>query len=128
MLEAAVVIGPAGQPVFWHLPFGRTTGSIPDSRTLWEVLWDGRQTILGVAHSHPGGGVPTPSGTDLTTFAAVEAGLGVRLSWWITSSTRLVVCYWEGPGQLDYRVQVVNEEPPWADQLREQSKGATLVE
>ena len=41
--------------------------------------------LAGVAHSHPGGGIPTPSWEDLTTFAAVEDGLGQRLVWWIVS-------------------------------------------
>jgi hypothetical protein len=117
MIEAGVVITGAGA-VFWHLPNGRTGGSLPDSRQLWDVLWELRkEELLGFAHSHPGGGIPGPSYTDLTTFAAVELGLGRRLNWWITSSERMILLNWQGPDKLDYQASLV-EEPDWATQLR----------
>ena len=40
MIEAGVVIDRAMNPIFWHLPEGRTAGSIPDTRVLWDVLWE----------------------------------------------------------------------------------------
>jgi len=102
MIEAGVVIGDAGDPLFWHLPEGRTSGSIPDTRVLWDVLWDNRDVVRGFAHSHPGSGPPAPSHTDLGTFVAIEQALGKRLTWWITSSNRL----------LELR-QVDEPCPPW---------------
>lgn len=125
MLETAVVISAHGAgvsvPIYWHKPEGRTGGSIPDSTKLWDILWENRKTILGVAHSHPGSGLPGPSYTDVTTFAPLEAALGVRLDWWITSSTHLVVCRWVGPDRLHYGVEIVKEEPEWAQSLRDMS-------
>jgi proteasome lid subunit RPN8/RPN11 len=122
MIEAGVVITEAG-PIFWHLPAGRTGGYIPDSRKLWDVLLEHADAeLLGFAHSHPGSGVPGPSHTDITTFAAIEAGLGRRLDWWITSSDHIIHLRWCGPGRLEYEAAVV-EELDWASQLRNYSTG-----
>ena len=85
MLEAAAVIDTTGSLIHWHVPAGRSAVSLPDSRSLWSVLWDSRDRLAGVAHTHPGTGRPVPSWEDLTTFSACEAGLGVRLSWWRTA-------------------------------------------
>jgi len=122
MIEAGVVIIGQARPVYWHSPDGRTGGSLPDSRKLWDVLWDHRKAQgLGFAHSHPGGGMPGPSMIDVTTFAAVEAGLGRRLTWWITSSDHVIALWWSGPGKLDYESSLI-PEPDWAKQLRENSE------
>lgn len=121
MIEAGVVVI-AGEPLFWHLPAGRTGGSLPDSPTLWEVLWEHRKAPdIGFAHSHPGSGVPGPSWTDVTTFAAVELGLGRRLDWWITSSDHVILLGWRGPKKHNYYSNLV-EEPYWAAQLRAHSE------
>lgn len=136
MIEAGVVIGKNYEPLFWHLPKGRTGGSIPDTRSLWDVLWDNRDIVLGFAHSHPGAGIPGPSQTDITTFIAVEAALGRRLHWWITSADSLLVCNWT-PDELPpwgkvshtsprgvkdiYQTVVLCENPDWADELRRHS-------
>lgn len=121
MIEAGVVVTMTGA-VYWHLPDGRSGGALPDSRRLWDVLWELRkEEFLGFAHSHPGSGTPGPSWTDLTTFAAVELGLGRRLDWWITSSNRVILLGWAGPGKHDYNASLV-EEPTWAEQLRDYSK------
>lgn len=122
MIEAGVVIDKQGNALHWHLPPGRNTGALPDSRDLWDVLWENRDTIAGFAHSHPGSGVTGPSSTDLTTFAAVEAGLGRRLVWWITSSDHLIALRWVGPGRLTYHSVNVDEEPEWVHELRRLSE------
>lgn len=124
MMEAGVVIA-GGKPVFWHLPKGRSAGSLPDSRDLWDVLWEHRETLDGFAHSHPGSGWPGPSQTDVTTFLAVERALGRRLKWWITSRTNMILLTWGGskPGDLVYDTTSIDgpEEPSWVWKLREHS-------
>ena len=124
MIEVGVVIDTSGNPVFWHLPRGRTSVSLPDSRTLWEVLWAQHtaDTLLGFAHSHPGSGVPGPSYTDVTTFAAVEAALGRRITWWITSSDHVVAVEWSGPDKHSYQATLIPEPPAWVVLLREASE------
>jgi proteasome lid subunit RPN8/RPN11 len=53
------------------------------------VLWDYRQVLGGVVHTHPWEGPTEPSQTDVTTFAAVEQGLGKRLIWPIATMTNV---------------------------------------
>lgn len=118
-IEAAVVINSEGQAIYWHEPKERTSVSLPDSEKLWRVIWDNRQEISGIAHSHPGSGLPGPSEEDVTTFAGIEAALGRRLLWWITSSNRLVVCWWVGPHKYSYQVDTVEHaQPNWLPKLR----------
>lgn len=116
MMEVAVVIAKNGEPIYWHLPPGREAVRIPDTRTLNEVLVQNRDLVQGVAHSHPGAGVPGPSYEDVTTFAAIE-GNSWRLDWWIASQDHLVVCRWVGPDRLSYGRQVI-ADLPWVHELR----------
>jgi hypothetical protein len=119
MLETAVVIDKQGRAIHWHVPPGRTVGSLPDSGDLWQVLWDARDTLSGVAHTHPGAGSPLPSREDVTTFAAVEAGLGVRLIWWIASSDHLAAFRHTGPDRYDYAAAAApDHDPAWLPRLR----------
>lgn len=123
-MEAGVLIDLAGSPLYWHLPLGRTGVSLPDSKELWEVIWENRDRISGFAHSHPGAGPPWPSTEDLTTFSAVERALGRRLEWWIVSSDYLALLTWQGPGLYDYGIQHNSGEGfvfEWLDKLREYS-------
>lgn len=121
-LEAGVVVGSEGQAIYWHLPVDRSTGHLPDSRKLWEVIWENRASIQGFAHSHPGGGHPGPSWEDLTTFAGVELGIGRRLIWWIASSNSLSIVLWAGPGEYDYEVfPAPSSRPKWLERLRRNS-------
>ena len=91
MIETGVLLNAAtDEVILWHLPPGRTSGSIPDSRTLWENLWANRHLPLGFAHSHPGEGPPGPSNEDVTTFQAIEQALGKRMVWWIMSKTAMI--------------------------------------
>lgn len=120
-MEVGVVIDMDGQPLHWHLPPGRNMVALPDSRDLWDVIWENRERISGIAHSHPGSGRPGPSHTDVTTFAAIEAALGRRLLWWITSSDRLAEFRWIGPGRHDYQgreIQNTSEPRIWVEELR----------
>ena len=122
-LEAGLVIV-SGVPAYLHLPAGRSAGGLPDSRDLWDVLWKHRlEKDLGFAHSHPGSGAPLPSHTDLTTFAAIESGLGRRLRWWITSADATTELEWRGPDRLFYRTYLILDEPFWTAMLRKHSEG-----
>jgi hypothetical protein len=118
-IETGVVIDLDGKPIFWHLPAGRTAISIPDTRLLWDVLWERRDEVAGFAHSHPGSGTPQPSETDVTTFFAIEQGLGRRLQWWITSADTLVSCMRYGGNAPRYSSIVMSREPAWVEMLRQ---------
>lgn len=116
MMEAGVLIASDGTPVHWHLPDGRSSGYLPDSRSLWDAIWENRERVLGFAHSHPGFGPPAPSHEDITTFSAVERALGRRLRWWIVSGDCLAVAVWNGS---EYRLTREWTPYPWIDKLRE---------
>jgi len=103
MLEAAFVFDYRGSVLFWHLPSARSSGALPDSRDLWDVLWENREWLGGVAHTHPWSGRSGPSGTDLTTFAACEKGLGKRLLWPIVTFDHVAIYQWHGSNKHDYR-------------------------
>lgn len=104
-IEAGVVLDLKGEPLHWHLPPGRSVGGLPDSRRLWDVIWENRDNISGIAHSHPGKGKPGPSYEDVTTFSAIEAALGRRLDWWIVSAgdCNTTLLRWVGPGKYTYQ-------------------------
>lgn len=115
MIEVGVLFNRAGEPIFWHLPPYRTWSALPDSRKLWDVIWENRHDLGGFAHSHPGCGVPGPSLTDLTTFVAIEAALGRKLIWWIISEDHAVLCQkLEG----EYVFHASDRKPQWLDELR----------
>ena len=124
MRELAVVVDQHHHPIYWHTPWGATAVSVPDSRVLWEAMWDRRHDIAGVAHLHPGVGVPRPSLEDVTTFAACEAGLGRRLVWWIATADDVRGFSWAGPDptidRLVYRSRHVpaDEARAWLAELR----------
>lgn len=103
----------------WHLPNDRSAGAIPDSFDLWQFLQKNRDKISGIAHSHPGNGIPFPSCEDLSTFSAIELGLGVRWLWWICSSDALSAIYWEGPEKYAYTVVTVTLTGEWVQLLRQ---------
>ena len=129
MKEVGAVIGLLGEVLYWHEPEGASGAALPDSRKLWEVMLDTYQKgiLAGFAHSHPGSGWPAPSYEDITTFAAIERGLGTRLTWWIASSDRLIALR----SSLDYPRSYASAsiEPgfgeailaPWVAELRARS-------
>ncbi|MEW6306102.1 MAG: hypothetical protein AB1705_21765 [Verrucomicrobiota bacterium] len=59
--------------------FGSAT-RIPDQRERWEAIWEHRERITEIVHSHPGDFLDF-SREDLTTMEAVEAGTGKTFAW-----------------------------------------------
>lgn len=125
MREVAVVLDREHRPIWWHDPAGSSAVALPDSRDLWEVLWTERARISGVAHSHPGRGDPAPSAEDLSTFAACEDGLGMRLQWWIATLDHVLCFDWIGPMRYDFQGRPPaspHETAAWLHALRERSQ------
>jgi hypothetical protein len=65
--------------------YGSAT-KIPDLRDRWEVIWQYRNEITEIAHSHPGELLDF-SHEDLTTMEAIEAGTGRIFTWSIITKT-----------------------------------------
>lgn len=101
-IETALVFDQEGKTLHWHLPPGRSGGYIPDTQSLWDVIWENRDRLGGVAHTHPWDGEAWPSRTDVTTFSAVEMALGKRLQWPIVTFSVVKVFTWVGPEKYDY--------------------------
>jgi proteasome lid subunit RPN8/RPN11 len=114
MKEVAVVVSKEGEALYWM--DGSDSVTIPDSPTLWQFIWENRDKICGIAHTHPGKGTPYPSGTDLTTFRAIEQALGRQLDWWIVSedeATLVHTVHPEGCGTSLFMAKV-----SWLPELR----------
>jgi len=89
MTEIALVFDERGRVIRFHRPPGCTACGIPDTRSLWETLWKYRHLIGGVAHTHPWRGQASPSQTDVTTWRAIEQGLGKLLLWPIVTRSEV---------------------------------------
>mgnify|MGYP003642595045 CR=1 FL=1 len=127
MMETALVFDTGGRILHWHEPAGRSSGSLPDSRGLWEVLWEhrakekgGTGRLGGVAHTHPWRGRAWPSGTDISTFRAVEQGLGQVLLWPVVTFTDVLCLRWEALSQVYISVPLPRLEG--LEELRERSR------
>ena len=83
--------------------FGSST-RVPDSRERWDVIWQHRNEITEIAHSHPGEFLDF-SHEDLTTMEAVEAGTGKTFVWSIITKSGLL----SRKGGQDTR----REDSPW---------------
>lgn len=68
--------------------FGSAT-QIPDNRERWEIIWQHRNEITEIAHSHPGEFLDF-SHEDLTTMEAVEAGTGKAFVWSIVTKNNFL--------------------------------------
>lgn len=121
-IETGVLISKSNEPIYWHLPQGRNSVYLPDSKDLWDIFWENRESISGFAHSHPGSGIPHPSFEDITTFSAIELALGQNLNWWIVSSDKEIIVNYSGPNKYDFKVQEIDlTNLDWALKLRELS-------
>lgn len=122
MREAGVLLNMKGEPMYWHNPHDRSGGALPDSRDLWNVIWDNREDVSGFVHSHPGSGVPGPSYEDVTTFSGIERALGKRLDWWIITEDACSFIRWVGPHMYDYAALPVRQKMLWMEELRRNSE------
>jgi len=120
MQEAGALLGrPPGVAVLhWHTPANRSVVSLPDDSSFWDIIWKNRANVWGFAHSHPCDGEPVPSSIDITTFLAIETGLGKRLYWYIVTKDKVAMFVWM---QGNYEKFTPIEEPVWVQQLRELS-------
>lgn len=121
MKEACCLVDHNSEILYWHLPLNRTSVSLPDSTSLWDKIWEHRRVLTVIAHTHPGRGWPAPSQEDITTFAGVEAGLGHRILWIISSTDKSVLVQWKGPEKYDYESIELLLEPRWVSMLRSRS-------
>jgi hypothetical protein len=111
--EVFLLIGRGGA-ILWS-DAGDSAVAIPDSRTRWNAIWERRDDIEEIAHSHPVGPARF-SAEDLSTMEALDSGIGQRLRYSIVSPQGMVVR--TGKDGVD---EPVSDEPWWAALLRRAS-------
>ncbi len=139
MIESALVFDDQGRVIRFHLPHGRTQGSIPDTRDLWEVMWKWRAQLGGVAHTHPWNGRAAPSQgcgrrscdcpqcfrADVPTFRGCEQALGSLLLWPVVTFDDIGYYGWNSVTEQYVRCRVPTFEDtlmPAIERLRELSQ------
>lgn len=86
--------------------------ALPDSRTRWEAIWEHRDELEAIVHSHPVG--PSAfSQEDESTMAAIDAALGKAMHYCVVAP-RVTISRTglEGP------IKHLDPEPWWAYLLR----------
>jgi hypothetical protein len=127
--EVIVVFDIHGKALYWH-DQDASAGYVPDSDDLFDFLWEHRHHLGGYAHTHPGMGKARPSGIDLSTFEALEKGLGKHLLWPILTFDNMI-CVVRNPLYKDRDKAMwtlagpLTVEFDWIDELRRRS-GAQL--
>jgi len=129
MLEMVLVFDTEGRAIFWKGPKGSFEGYVQDSELLWDRIWSARDRIGGVAHTHPWAGEAHPSYIDVTTFEAIERGLGQRLLWPIVTMTEVGYFHWNLARGYERTKSPFEGNPWWIDnveELRRVSGGPSL--
>jgi hypothetical protein len=106
--EVCFLIG-TNQTLLWSDASGSPT-AMPDSRRRWQAIWDRREKLCEIAHSHPTGPAAF-SAVDESTMAALTSALGRKLRFSVVAPRAVVV----RAGGADL---IVDPEPWWADLLR----------
>jgi len=112
MIEVSMVFDCHGFALFWPSSEGNKHNYIEDSSILWNRIWDNRNRIEGIAHTHPWSCPPFPSATDETTWWAIEKALGKRLTWPIISMNS-VGFFRSFPCETGHFYQATNFKPKY---------------
>jgi hypothetical protein len=86
--------------------------ALPDSRARWDAIWQHRERLGELAHSHPVG-PERFSREDETTMEALDSALGVAVRYSVVAPRGMLAR--EGAHGTD---AVVDPEPWWAALLR----------
>jgi len=126
-MEIIVVFDTTGKAIYWH-DKDASSGYVPDSDDLFDVMWENKDRLGGFAHTHPWDGEARPSSIDLTTYRDLDKAFGKRLVWPVISFTDAVLVFWtkfpDEPGEgyviadFDYLEEF---EFDWVDELRRRS-------
>lgn len=84
--------------------------ALPDSRARWEAIWEARDHLRSIVHSHPGGPLAFSS-TDRSTMDAIDAGLAEPQHYAVVTPGGMLRSF---AGETT----VVHDEPWWVDLLR----------
>lgn len=102
-----------GGALLWADASSEDPSRLPDSQARWQAIWQHRDELEELAHSHPIGPLAF-SEEDQTTMAALEAALGKVVKFSIVAPGGMLMKRGE-------EVQLVQGEPWWASLLRHAS-------
>jgi hypothetical protein len=107
MREVCVLVG-RGDAILWS-DVG-SAARLPDSRARWEAIWQHRDELEVIAHTHPAGPAAF-SAEDESTMQAIDAALGRRVRYCVVAPRATVA-------RIGERDENVSPEPWWAGLLR----------
>jgi hypothetical protein len=110
-IEVCFLLG-EGDVVLWSDASASPT-ALPDSRARWEAIWERRDRIVEIAHTHPLGGAFF-SAEDETTMRAIDSGLGRELRYAVVTPETMLR---RVPGRSDALV-AADDEPWWTQLIR----------
>ena len=106
--EVCFLIGKGGA-ILWS-DASDSPVALPDSRTRWEAIWDNREHLEVIAHSHPVGPAAF-SAEDVSTMEALDAALGKSMHYMVVAPRKTI----SRTGTTD---EDVSPEPWWVALLR----------
>ncbi len=106
--EVCFLIG-ARDVVLWADGSG-SPSALPDSRSRWQAIWDRRDELVEIAHSHPNGPAAFSS-EDETTMEALTSALGRNIRFSVVAPHKTIA---RDAGET----KEVDPEPWWAPLMR----------
>lgn len=107
--EVCFLVGKGGA-VLWS-DASDSPVALPDSRARWEAIWNLRDELEVIAHSHPVG--PSAfSAEDTSTMEALDSALGKSMRYMVVAPTLTIARHGTG------KTEEVIPEPWWAALLR----------
>ena len=108
--EVCFLIGKGGA-ILWS-DASDSPVALPDSRARWEAIWNSREELEVIAHSHPVGPAAF-SAEDTSTMEALDSALGKPVKYVVVAPTKTISR--QGDTQPD---EDVSPEPWWVALLR----------
>ncbi len=106
MREVCMLIG-RGDAIL-YADASDSPAALPDSRTRWQAIWDHRDELEAIVHSHPVG--PSAfSAEDRSTMQALDDALGKKLRYCVVAPRVTIASDRDDP---------MSPEPWWAALLR----------
>jgi hypothetical protein len=110
--EVCFLIGRDGA-VLWA-DASDSPAALPDSRARWQAIWDHRDQLEAIVHSHPMGPAAF-SAEDVSTMQAIDSALGRSMRYCVVAPTVTIARTGDRTGSRD---EHVDPEPWWAGLLR----------
>ncbi len=108
MREVCFLIGRGGAVLYADA--SNSPAALPDSRSRWEAIWQHREELEAIVHSHPMG--PSAfSAEDVSTMEALDAALGKPMKYCVVAPKITI----SRVGTTD---ETISPEPWWAGLLR----------